>query len=108
LAVALAEHHPVDRGRRLLKAAECLPREGSEREHGRLPPHDVRGRDGCQRLRRDLAIGRGLIGVDLQEHVADVQGRALTICDDNLDLLHAGHHRGRRQMSPVYSRATAL
>ncbi len=84
------------------------PREGSEREHGRLPPHDVRGRDGRHRHRRDLAVGAGLIGVDLQEHVPDAQGRALTMGDDNLDLLHATHHRSRRPMSPVYPRATAL
>ena len=35
-----------------------------------------------------------LIGVDLQEHVADAQGRALVMGDDDLDLLHVGHHRG--------------
>ena len=30
------------RGGRLLEAAECRPWEGSEREHGRLPPQDLR------------------------------------------------------------------
>ena len=33
-------------------------------------------------------------GVDLQEHVAGAQGRALVMGDDDLDLLHVGHHRG--------------
>jgi hypothetical protein len=77
-----------------LEAAECPSGKGGERKHGRLPPHNARGRKGCQRHRRDLAVGAGLIGVDLEEHVADAQGRALTMGDDNLDL-HAGHYCGR-------------
>ena len=32
-------------GRRLAEAPECRPREGGEREHGRLPPQDLRSRD---------------------------------------------------------------
>jgi hypothetical protein len=35
-----------------------------------------------------------LISVDLQEHVADPQGRVLVMGDDDLDLFHAGHYRG--------------
>src|SRR5260370_18661239 len=35
-----------------------------------------------------------LISVDLQEHIADAQGRAIVMGDDDLDLLHAGHYRG--------------
>src|SRR5262249_47027361 len=66
----------------------------------RLPPHDVRGWHGCYRHRPDLAIGAGLLGVDLQEHVADAQGRALTLGDDNLDLLHVTHLRSRRPGRP--------
>jgi hypothetical protein len=73
--------------------AECRPRESGEREHGRLPPQDLRGRDRRHRHRLDLDVGAGLISVDLQEHVADAQGRALVMGDDNLDLLHVGHHR---------------
>jgi hypothetical protein len=42
----------------------------------------------------DLDVGAGLISVDLQEHVADAQGRALVMGDDDLDLLHVGHYRG--------------
>ena len=65
------------RGRRLAEAAECRPRDSSEREHGRLPPQDLRGRDRRHRHRLDLDVGAGLISVDLQEHVADAQGRPL-------------------------------
>jgi hypothetical protein len=35
-----------------------------------------------------------LISVDFHEHVADAQGRALVVGDDDLDLLHTGHCRG--------------
>jgi hypothetical protein len=42
----------------------------------------------------DLDVGTPLIGVDLQEHVADAQRRALVMGHDDLDLLHAGHCRG--------------
>ena len=44
--------------------------------------------------RLDLDVGARLISVDLQEHVADAQGRALVMGDDDLDLLHVGHYRG--------------
>jgi hypothetical protein len=81
------------RGRRLAEVAEGRPRESGEREHGRLPPQDFRGRDGCHRHRLDLDVSARLIGVDFQEHVADPQGRALAMGDDNLDLLHIRHHR---------------
>jgi hypothetical protein len=73
--------------------AEWRPRESGEREHGRLPPQDLRGRDRRHPHRLDLDVGPGLISVDLQEHVADAQGHALVMGDDNLDLLHVGHHR---------------
>jgi hypothetical protein len=43
--------------------------------------------------RLDLDVGARLICVDLQEHVADAQGRALIMGDDDLDLL-VGHYRG--------------
>jgi hypothetical protein len=88
------------RDRRLAEVAECRPREGGEREHGRLPPQDLRGRDRRDSHRLDLDVGARLISVDLQEHVTDAQGRALAMGDDDLDdlddldLLHVGHHRG--------------
>jgi hypothetical protein len=34
------------------------------------------------------------MAVDLQEHVADAQGRPLGMSDNHLDLVHAGHCRG--------------
>ena len=65
-----------------------------EGEHGRLPPQDLGRRDGRHRHRLDLDVGAPLIGVDLQEHVADAQGRALVMGDDDLDLLHVRDYRG--------------
>ena len=76
------------------EAAECLPWEGGEGEHGRLPPQDLRGRDRRHRHRLDLDVGARLISVDLQEHVADAQRRALAMGDDDLDLLHVDQYRG--------------
>ena len=53
------------------RAAECRPWEGGEREYGRLPPQDLRGRDRRHSHCLDLDVGARLISVDLQEHVAD-------------------------------------
>ena len=50
-------------------------------------------RDRRQSHRLDLDVGARLIGVDLQEHVADAEGRALVMGDDDLDLPHVGHRR---------------
>jgi hypothetical protein len=72
--------------------AECRPRQSSESEDRRLSPQDLRSRDRRQGHGLDLNVGAGLISVDLQEHVADTQGRALVMSDDDLDLLHVGHH----------------
>ena len=58
-----------------------------------------RGRDRRQRHRLDLDVGARLIGVDLQEHVADAQRRALAMGDDDLDLVHVGHYRGARSLA---------
>jgi hypothetical protein len=85
---------PRGRGRRLAEVAECRPRKGGEREHRRLPPQHLRGRDRRQRHRLDLDVGARMITVDLQEHVADAQRRALVMGNDDLDLVHVGHHRG--------------
>jgi hypothetical protein len=74
--------------------AEGRPVESGEREHRRIPPQDIRSRDRRHRHRLDLDVGARLIGVDLQEHVADTQRRALAMGDDDLDLLHVGHYRG--------------
>ena len=59
----------------------------------RLPPQDLRSRDRRHGHRLDLDVSARLIGVDLQEHVTDAQGRALAMGDDDLDLLHVGHYR---------------
>ena len=82
------------RGRRLAEVAECRPADGGEREHGRLAPQDLRSRDRRHGHRLDLDIGARLVSVDHQEHVADAQGRALVMGNDDLDLLHGGHYRG--------------
>src|SRR6185437_2131930 len=42
----------------------------------------------------DLDHGARRISVDLQEHVADAQGRTLGMSNDDLDLVHVGHRRG--------------
>jgi hypothetical protein len=56
----------------------------------------------------ELDVGARLIGVDLQEHVAEAQRRALGMGDDDLDLLHAGHYRRMTtDAAPDLSRATA-
>jgi hypothetical protein len=51
-------------------------------------PQDLRGRDRRQGHRFDLDVDARLIGVHLQEHVADAQGRALGMGDDHFDLIH--------------------
>jgi hypothetical protein len=81
--------------RRFLEAAECLPRNESERQDRRLPPQDVRGRDRRHRHRLDLDVGPCLIGVDLQEHLADTQRDAIVVGEHHLDLVHAAHLRNR-------------
>ena len=49
-----------------------------------------------------------LISVDLQEHVAEAQGRALGMGDADLEVVHAGHYRGMTtDAAPHLSRATA-
>ncbi len=84
------------RGRRLAEASECPPREGGEREHRRLPPQHLRSRHRCQSHRLNLDLGTRLISVDLEEHVADTQGRPLVMGGDDLDfyLFHVGHYCG--------------
>jgi hypothetical protein len=87
--------------------AECRPADGGEREQRRLPPQNLRGRDRRHRHRLDLDAGAGLISVDLQEHVAYAQGRALAMGDDDLDLFHAGEYRGMTAgVAPGLPRAT--
>ena len=86
----------------------AVPGSSGEREHGRLPPQDLRGRDRRHRHRLDLDVGAGLIGVDLQEHVADAQGRALAMGDDDLDLLHVGHHRGDDHRRHAHNRSATV
>jgi hypothetical protein len=87
---------------------ECRPADGGEREHGRPPPQDLRSRDRRHSHRLDLDAGARLVSVDLQEHVADAQGRALAMGDDDLDLFHAGQYRGMTAgVAPGLSRVTA-
>jgi hypothetical protein len=73
--------------------AECRPGDSGECKHKWIPPKDVRGRHWRHRHCFDLDIGAGLVGVDLQEHIADRQDRAVAVGDDNLDWIHAGHDR---------------
>jgi hypothetical protein len=95
------------RGRRLAEAAECRPWESAKREYGRLPPQDLRGRDRRHSHCLDLDVGTRLISVDLQEHVADEQGRALVIGHDDLDAFHGCHCRDMTiDVSSALSRAT--
>ena len=49
---------------------------------------------GAKYHRLNLDIGACLISIDLQEHVADAKSRAIAVGDDDLDLIHIGHHRG--------------
>jgi hypothetical protein len=56
--------------------------------------HGTSGSDGRQPHRLAFDIDARLIAVDLQEHVADAQSRALVMGDDDRDLFHAGHCRG--------------
>jgi hypothetical protein len=66
-------------------------RQGGGREHRQLAPAGSAGPG--RRHRLGLDVGAPLIGVGLQEHVADGQGHGLAMGDDDLDFLHAGHHR---------------
>ena len=72
------------RGRRL--AEVTVPSLGGRRVRAQAaPPQDLRGRDRRHSHRLDLDVGARLISVDLQEHVADPQGRALVMGHDHLD-----------------------
>ena len=89
------------------RAAECRPWEGGEREYGRLPPQDLRGRDRRHSHCLDLDVGARLISVDLQEHLADAQGRALVVGYNDLDVFHGCHCRDMTiEVSSGLSRAT--
>ena len=72
----------------------AVPGRAASATTGRLAPKDLGGRERDHRHRLDLNICAGRISVDLQEHVADAQGRALAMGDDDLDLVHVGHSRG--------------
>jgi hypothetical protein len=52
------------------------------------PAKGCAGRDWRPGHRLDLDVAAGLVGVDLQEHIADAQGRAVAVGDDNLDRIH--------------------
>ena len=59
------------------RPAKRRPWECGDREHGRLAPQDLRGRDWREGHRLDLDVDARLIGVHLQKHIADAQGRRL-------------------------------
>jgi hypothetical protein len=59
-------------------------------------PSSTRFQDGSHRHRLDLDIRASLISIDFQENVADAQGRAIVMGNDNLNLFHVGHSRGKR------------
>ena len=62
---------------------------------------------GADSHRLDLDVGARLISVDLQEHVADAQGRALVMGHDDLDVFHGCHCRDMTiDVSSGLSRAT--
>jgi len=71
--------------------AQRGPRDGGEREHGRPTPQDLRRRHRHHGHRRDLDVGAAPVRVDLQEHLADAQGRPLVVGDNHLDPLHVDH-----------------
>jgi hypothetical protein len=75
-------------GRRPAEAPKRRPWECGDREHGRLAPQDIRGRDRREGHRLDLDVDARLISVHLQEHVTDAQSRALGMGDDDFDLIH--------------------
>jgi hypothetical protein len=89
--------------RRLTEMTEYPPRKRGQRERGRSPPEDLRRRNRRYRHCLNLDVEASLISVDLHEHVADAQSRALVMGNDDLHLLnrsdpgtlHPGHHRGR-------------
>jgi len=51
--------------------------------------------DRCPRHDLDLSVDARLIRVDLQEHIADAQGHALRMRDNDFDLPHVADHRRR-------------
>ncbi len=75
-------------GRRPAEAPQRRPGERGDREHGRLAPQNLRGRDRREGHRLDLGVDARLIGVHLQEHVTDAQSRTLGMGDDDFDLIH--------------------
>jgi hypothetical protein len=78
----------------LAEDAERLAGHGADREHGRLAPQDRRGRYRRHGHRPHLDVGVRRVAVDLQEHVADAQRRALAVGDDDFNLFHTGHPGG--------------
>ena len=78
-----------------MKRAECCSRNRRESEHWRLAPKDFGGGDRCPRHDLDLSIDARLIGVDLQEHIANAQRHALRMLDNDFDLRHVVDHRSK-------------
>jgi hypothetical protein len=55
-------------------------------------PQDLRSRDRGPGHGVDLDVDSRLISINLQEHVAHPQGRALVVGDNDLDLFHEGDY----------------
>ena len=99
--VAARPHHmPRRRADGLSRGGRVGPWEGDEREHGAGSATGPPEWDWRQVAIADLD-GSATISVgDLQEHVADGEGRALVMGDEDLDLFHVGHSRGGPSTSP--------
>jgi hypothetical protein len=66
-----------------------VPSLGGRRARARAASaKELRSPDRRHSHRLDLDVGARLISGDLQEHVADAQGRALVMGDDDLDVHH--------------------
>ena len=94
-AAPAAAHASDDAGDGSPRWPRAVPGRAASASTGGLPPPDLRGRDRRHRHRLDLDVGAGLISVDLQEQVADPQRRALAVGDDDLELFHVAHRKGR-------------
>jgi hypothetical protein len=70
------------------QASKCRPWKCGNREHVRFAPQNLRGWHWREGHRLDLEVEARLIGVHLQKHIADAQGRALGMGDDDSDLIH--------------------
>jgi hypothetical protein len=74
-----------------------VPSRAGRRARARAARHRTSGVGiGASAIASTSTSDARLIGVDLQEHVADAHRGALAMGDDDFDLLHADHYRGER------------